>query len=257
VGAGTGGFVGSLAVHGSELFVGGSFTSAGGQPAQNVARWNGAAWVPLPQVGCNGITAMASYGGELVAASGVWALSSGVTLGIARWNGASWDPMDGGLTIPPGGPPWQPWVRSLAVHRGSLFAAGTFTGTPSVGSPDLVRWASSLPLVSITQPAAGQVRVNDAWLLPGHEYYNLASTDLCPGGAGTGPYGGLCSNDPTALLQQINLPLGAVPFHFAATGTTASFGSYGLPAGFAFEAICVDVTGGAICISETTRHTVN
>src|SRR5206468_2495762 len=31
----------ALAVHNGQLFAGGSFTTAGGQPANNVARWDG------------------------------------------------------------------------------------------------------------------------------------------------------------------------------------------------------------------------
>ena len=93
--------------------------------------------------------------------------------------------------------------------------------------------------------------------MPGHEYYNLASLDLCPGGPGTGPWGGLCANDVNVLWQQVALPLGTTPFHFAATATTANFGPFTLPPGLAFEMISIDLTGGvAGCISTAVRYTV-
>jgi len=86
-------------------------------------------------------------------------------------------------------------------------------------------------------------------LLPGREYYNLLSFDLCPGGPGTGlgPFG-LCivtNANLTVLLDQLALPVGADPFHFVATSATQVFGPYSL-APFVAEAICIDVTGGVL-----------
>jgi hypothetical protein len=40
-------FVASIAAKGTEVYVGGSFTNAGGILASNIARWDGAAWSPL------------------------------------------------------------------------------------------------------------------------------------------------------------------------------------------------------------------
>src|SRR3954447_20956183 len=43
----TGGFVNAIAVDGDNVYVGGGFTAAGGQPANRIARWDGTAWSPL------------------------------------------------------------------------------------------------------------------------------------------------------------------------------------------------------------------
>ena len=37
----------ALAIKGSELYVGGSFTEAGGVPASLIAKWNGSSWSAL------------------------------------------------------------------------------------------------------------------------------------------------------------------------------------------------------------------
>ena len=39
--------VGALAVSGSDLYVAGAFTTAGGSNANHVAKWNGSAWLAL------------------------------------------------------------------------------------------------------------------------------------------------------------------------------------------------------------------
>ncbi len=64
------------------LVAGGSFTSAGGQPAQDVAAWDGASWEGLGTGPANGVSALAVRQDTLFAAA--WN-------GIRRWNGTEWD----------------------------------------------------------------------------------------------------------------------------------------------------------------------
>ena len=40
-------YVNALAVSGTNLYAGGCFTTAGGVPANNIAKWNGSAWSAL------------------------------------------------------------------------------------------------------------------------------------------------------------------------------------------------------------------
>ncbi|MEX2217682.1 MAG: hypothetical protein WD749_02890, partial [Phycisphaerales bacterium] len=56
---------------GGDLIAGGAFSGAGGNPANNVARWNGSSWSALGS-GLNGSVAALAVrpGGELVAAGG-------------------------------------------------------------------------------------------------------------------------------------------------------------------------------------------
>jgi len=37
----------ALAISGNTLYAGGAFTTAGGNPANNIAKWNGSSWSPL------------------------------------------------------------------------------------------------------------------------------------------------------------------------------------------------------------------
>ena len=47
------GMVRALAVSGSDLYAGGSFTTAGGSAANRIAKWNGSGWSALGS-GMNG-----------------------------------------------------------------------------------------------------------------------------------------------------------------------------------------------------------
>ncbi|MFN3385644.1 MAG: hypothetical protein ACK42Y_03540, partial [Candidatus Thermochlorobacter sp.] len=73
VGTGVGGIdfpsVLSFAVYNGELYVGGSFTEAGGTSANNIARWNGTNWSSVGVQKSNGVNgsvnALMVYNGEL------------------------------------------------------------------------------------------------------------------------------------------------------------------------------------------------
>ncbi|MFA6046788.1 MAG: immunoglobulin domain-containing protein [Phycisphaerales bacterium] len=83
-----------------DLVVGGNFSSAGGAPAANVARWDGTAWAPLgtglgDQYGL--VLAMTRMpNGDLIA-GGSFNTAGGVAASnIARWDGNAWHPLDSG-----------------------------------------------------------------------------------------------------------------------------------------------------------------
>jgi hypothetical protein len=114
VGGSMNNWVYSFAVHddglggGPALYVGGSFTSAGGTPANRIARWNGSAWSALGNGVSGGggeapstVYAMAVYddgggpglyaGGRFTAA-GMFAANR-----IAKWDGSAWSPLSLGM----------------------------------------------------------------------------------------------------------------------------------------------------------------
>ena len=151
-------YVSTLAVHGNELFVGGSFTNAGGVPASNVAKWDGLKWSALGNgisgignvftLGCSyfpvsslAVSDAAVYvGGQFTDASGVTANR------IAKWDGSTWSALRGGVAglisqvwqyaLPAVARCELPDVLALAFANNSLFVGGNFTsagGKPSFG----------------------------------------------------------------------------------------------------------------------------
>jgi trimeric autotransporter adhesin len=82
---------------GPALYVGGqAFTTAGGVPANRVARWNGSQWQPVGDGFANGIVwKLAVYDdgdGERLYAFGTFTASGATPISrMARWNGTSWE----------------------------------------------------------------------------------------------------------------------------------------------------------------------
>jgi trimeric autotransporter adhesin len=108
-----------------DLIVGGNFTTAGGLPANRIARWNGSSWSSFGSgIGSTGlmplvyaITTLADgdlvVGGSFTSAGGVAANS------IARWRGGVWTPMGAGMD--------NTVDVLLALANGDLIAGGAFT----------------------------------------------------------------------------------------------------------------------------------
>jgi hypothetical protein len=143
------------ATPGGKLFVGGLFNLAGGDTANNIAAWDGAAtdnWSAL--VGPNGegtdsnVFAMTLYQGKLVA-GGVFLNAGGeVVSGVATWDGTDWEPLISsngaiGLAILPLG-----FVADLEVFNGDLYAAGAFSRAGGQDVNNIARWNGTdwLPL---------------------------------------------------------------------------------------------------------------
>ena len=88
LGSGMDDAVRSLTIYGGELIAGGTFTQAGGQPANYIARWDGAQWRPLGS-GTNGcVHALAVYNGALIAGGAFTDAGRNPASRIARWDGA-------------------------------------------------------------------------------------------------------------------------------------------------------------------------
>jgi trimeric autotransporter adhesin len=121
------------------LYVGGSFTTAGGVAAKNVARWDGAtsSWQPLGAIMNGTVYALAAgpdgslYAGGWFTRAGGWV----ATNRIARWDGARWRPLGSGI----GGEVSR--VNGLAVAPdGSLYAGGEFTLAGGIAANHIARW---------------------------------------------------------------------------------------------------------------------
>jgi hypothetical protein len=122
----TGPWISSLAVSGTALYAGGSFSTAGGVRANCVARWDGSAWSALGS-GVGGfyfsdVYALAVSGTNLYAA-GQFSNAGGVPANcIAKWDGSAWSALGSGMGDT------YPWVYALAADGlGHLFVGGQFT----------------------------------------------------------------------------------------------------------------------------------
>lgn len=106
-----------LAAQNGQVLVGGTFSEAGGQAAQQVALWNGNSLVPMDNGLQGEVNCAVEFNGTIHVGG---SMLSGL-YDLATWNGNSWEfstVTDGKL----------PWVNALHVHDGVLYAAGETMG---------------------------------------------------------------------------------------------------------------------------------
>lgn len=91
---------------GDRLFAGGSFQTAGGQPATNCARWDGTSWSAVGGGFDNRVQSFEAFdlgSGPRLLAGGSFQLAGGQTIRyLASWDGLSWSPLgspDGTVTV--------------------------------------------------------------------------------------------------------------------------------------------------------------
>jgi len=184
----------ALTTYGTDLIAAGSFTFAGGQSVQNIARWDGAAWHPMGPGLNSTVYSLAAYNGDLIA-------GGQMTSGIMRWNGASWAAMGVGLDAGTG--------YALATSNGELLAGGSFEGAGGLLSSCFARWSDTGRVWIATQPAAPHPPPCIGGLLslgvsPAAHYSNVAfqwRRDGVPLQDGPAPDGSVVSGSASSQLQ--------------------------------------------------------
>ena len=116
-------YVLALAVSGSTLYAGGSFTTAGGITANDIAQWNGTSWSALGSGMGSDFSFATVYAlavsGSTLYAGGDFTTAGGIPANdIAQWNGSSWSALGSGMNSD---------VDALAVSGSTLYAGGDFT----------------------------------------------------------------------------------------------------------------------------------
>jgi hypothetical protein len=127
----------SLAVNGTDLYVGGLFTNldVGGVMMTNIGMWDGTAWHALGNglgVPGSALVRAVAAGAGLVYAGGIFTNSGPqAATNLAVWNGSTWSAVGGGVN---GG------VSGLALNGGALYATGSFTQAGSVPAEYVAAW---------------------------------------------------------------------------------------------------------------------
>jgi hypothetical protein len=146
VGVGSGEYaaVYALAADGAgNVFVAGYFDTAGGLPANHIAKWDGNAWSALGSGMNDGAAVYAlAVGGTNLYAGGDFTIVGGLPANdIAKWNGSGWSALSSG-TVGIGNS-----VSAVAVSGTNLYVGGSFTsagGLPAnyIAKTDGIAWSA-------------------------------------------------------------------------------------------------------------------
>jgi hypothetical protein len=132
-------YVYTLAVAGTTLYAGGTFTTAGGLPANYVAKWNGTAWGALGTGSANGTNATVyalATSGASVYAGGNFTTAGGLAANrVAKWDGTTWSTLGTGATNGLSG-----GANALATSGTDLYVGGTFATAGGVTVNNIARW---------------------------------------------------------------------------------------------------------------------
>ncbi len=136
-GVGINGTATCFAFSGSDIYVGGEFTTAGTISAANIAVWNPTTgWLALG-TGLNSYAwAMANSGGSLYV-TGAFTQAGGNTVNyIAKWSGTTWSGLGGGV---------NGQTYGFAIVGGSIYVGGGFTKAGSGNKPvnGIAKWTGS------------------------------------------------------------------------------------------------------------------
>ena len=137
---------------GAALFVAGAFVSAGGSPANRIAKWDGQVWSPLGSGTNSRINALAVYddgsghGPALFVGGHFWMAGGLLSDSLAIWDGQEWSQSPTGIL------PGSGYITAFTVFddgRGdasSLIVGGQFlwfgSGSTHLGRWDGSRWSS-------------------------------------------------------------------------------------------------------------------
>ncbi|MDQ6694887.1 MAG: hypothetical protein M3014_10805, partial [Chloroflexota bacterium] len=115
-----------------DIYVAGTFTMAGGVPANRIARWNGNAWSALGS-GANSTVYTLTIIGNDVYAGGLFTIAGGVTVNhVAKWNGSTWSALGAGT---------DDRVYAIAVNNnGDIYVGGDFTTAGGIAANHVARW---------------------------------------------------------------------------------------------------------------------
>ncbi len=214
----------TLAVNGSNLYVGGAFTNAGGiAEADHVAKWSGSAWSALGSNGAgDGALGGDAYGlavsGADIYVAGEFTNAAGIPEAdyVALWDGVTWSALGSNGT---GDGALNAYAHGIAQDGTSVYVGGIFQNAAGVATADyLAAWGPAPAFVAIHRPD-GRIRLGTG-IYAGDNIYNAT-------GAGQGRTG------------------------YAKRGVVIAFGISIQNDGNVADAFRVKATGAA-----TTRYTV-
>jgi len=132
LGSGVNGTVIALAVLGNDLYVGGTFSAAGGLTGTSyIAKWNGSSWSTVGG-GVNGpVNTFLVVGSDLYVGGSFTSAGTTSASNIAKWNGTSWSALGSGT---------NGYVSALLTMGNDLYVGGRYTSAGNVNAKCIAKW---------------------------------------------------------------------------------------------------------------------
>ena len=128
---GVNGTVCAIAISGSDVYVGGEFTEAGGISANRIVKWNGSFWEPLGS-GVNGtVYAIAVFGSNVYVGGSFTEAGGASAMRIAKYNGTSWSALGSGV---------NDIVSAIAISGSAVYLGGYFTQAGGITVNYIAKW---------------------------------------------------------------------------------------------------------------------
>lgn len=128
---GLNGPVNAVSVAGTEVYVGGAFTQAGGVAVNRIAKWDGTSWSPLGSGLNDEVWAIAVRGTEVYVGGAFTQAGGAPAHRIAKWDGTAWSALGGGMDNA---------VRAIEFVGSSLIAGGNFSTAGGSPSKSVAKW---------------------------------------------------------------------------------------------------------------------
>ena len=168
----------ALALNAGGLYVGGHFLEAGGQPAGNIAHWDGSTWEALESGAGTmdeSVWSIAISNSDAVYVGGAFMEAGGQVVNhLARLTGMAWEPLGTGVNGP---------IFAIALGKeGEAYVGGEFTEASGQPVNNIARWTGSA-----WEALGSGVNAFGVWAIAMHE------RDVYVGGSFT-QAGGMASN---------------------------------------------------------------
>ncbi|MBX7203990.1 MAG: T9SS type A sorting domain-containing protein [Bacteroidia bacterium] len=133
-GLNTNGVIYAMTTFNGDLYVAGSFSSAGGVTASNIAKWNGTTWSSLGSGFNKIVTGLTVFNNELYAV-GVFDSSGSTPVSyVAKWNGSAWVAFGSGLNS---------GVSKIIGYNNQLYIAGGFNSSNGSVPNYVAKWSGT------------------------------------------------------------------------------------------------------------------
>jgi len=121
----------SIAILGSDLYIGGRFTSIGNILVNNIAKWDGSTWSEVGGGTNGGITTLAVSGNDLYVGGKFYKAGDVFAKNIAKWDGSTWSALGDGVNIS---------VSVIAINSGDVYVGGQFGTAGNILVNNIAKW---------------------------------------------------------------------------------------------------------------------